>query len=69
MESLFMIWESFFRVLRPNRKAITPKVMGRMICGIQAGNLEKMTFPIWASFLINFKAAKHSRLQIKKENR
>jgi hypothetical protein len=64
-----MTMERIFIERRPYRKAINPKVMGRMICGIQAGIPERMMFPIWTSFLINFKAAKHSRLQIKQENR
>jgi hypothetical protein len=48
--------------------AINPKTMGRIISGIQAGIPKKTVFPIWASFLINFNAAKVSKQQMENEN-
>jgi hypothetical protein len=63
-----MIVERFLKAWSPNRRAINPKTVGIMTWGIQAGIPRKVMFPIWASFLINFNAAKVNRQQMKKEN-
>jgi hypothetical protein len=64
-----MVPEKFFRERKPDRRVMSPKVMGRMISAIQEGTPGKATFPIWTSFLMNFKAAKVSKAQMKEEKR